>query len=324
MLFAAKLAGIAPHMEIWVRQASQKEEIQRMGIRLREGIRREDHESASDNEFISAALRVEIFGQDNDNRDRVQITDRADPHFMILAVKQSAFTPSFVDELARLTDSSSWIVCLQNGIGHVESLASRIPLNRILLAVTTEGAWKQSNTEVVHTGQGTTWIGAADPLSASESETAQKKLAELFQLAGFHTLLSKNIISRVWQKLLINAVINPLSAILHVKNGELPHLPHAFSLMRVLFEEGADLAAALNIDLEPDLWDQLMEVCRKTAANQSSMLQDMLAGRLTEIDAITGGLLHRAEHLGIALPAHQTVYRLVKSMEQCRKAMERS
>jgi 2-dehydropantoate 2-reductase len=111
-------------------------------------------------------------------------------------------------------------------------------------------------------------------------------------------------------------VINPLTAILQVTNGVLPELPAALTLMRTLYEEAKELADKLNITLAPDLWEQLLAVSRLTAHNRSSMLQDVQSRRRTELDSITGGLLAKAREAGVRLPAHETVYALVRSIEQ--------
>lgn len=236
-------------------------------------------------------------------------------HWIVLAVKQTALTSELAEAVQKRMGPHSWIVCLQNGIGHVETLTEFIPEERILLAVTTEGALKRSETQAEHTGRGLTWIGCASPNDNERAEAAQKKWVELLEIAGFEAFLSKNITSRIWHKLLVNAIINPLTAILQVANGELPGLPQAQQLMRALFDEGTALAAALRIELDPDLWEQLLEVCRRTSANRSSMLQDVLAGRPTEINAINGGLLEKAGTLGLSMPTHLAVYRLVKALE---------
>lgn len=190
-------------------------------------------------------------------------------------------------------------------------------LRTVFAAVTTEGALKPAGNEVVHTGVGATWIGAvhSEGEGGMAQDEAQKKLAELLNLAGFDTFLSKDITSRVWQKLIMNSAINPLTAILQVHNGELLKRREALQLMRALYDEAAATAAKLGLAVDPDLWEQLLDVCRKTAGNRSSMLQDVLAGRTTEIDYITGGIIREAERAGLAVPSHHTVYLLVKAME---------
>jgi 2-dehydropantoate 2-reductase len=243
-------------------------------------------------------------------------------HFVVLAVKQTAVDDQLASQLKSLMGPRSWLVCYQNGLGHERVLARQIDEARIWLTVTTEGALKLTDTEVRHTGKGQTWVGS---LGAGQ-ETAglvQKKWTEMLKLAGFGAFVSNDISNRVWQKLLINSVINPLTALLRVRNGELPGLPEGKLLMRSLYEEALQLANRLGIQLDLSSgWDQLLDVCERTKDNRSSMLQDMLSGRQTEIDAITGALLIMAEEQGMQLPTHLTVYRLIKAAEEARPSRE--
>jgi 2-dehydropantoate 2-reductase len=118
----------------------------------------------------------------------------------------------------------------------------------------------------------------------------------------------------MWNKLLINAVINPLTAIFQIKNGELLNSLYIKDLMMALLEEGRKVAKYAQIDISDDLWEQLLQVCERTAENQSSM-KDIAEGRITEIDWINGALLNWANPYKLALPTHQTVYRMVKYLE---------
>ncbi|MBP1156292.1 2-dehydropantoate 2-reductase [Paenibacillus sp. PvR098] len=314
MLFTVKLAEAVPDMELVVRRPSQKQLLMSAGVSLTEAgswLDRKEKAARTSTVYPKVVLmNEERLIQDDSLAERENTT-----HWIVLAVKQSAFTKDLAEAVRRRMGPHSWVVCLQNGIGHVEAISSIIPEERIVLAVTTEGALRRSETEAAHTGRGVTWIGGAGSTDDEVAAAAQKKWVELLEVAGFQAFLSKNITSRVWHKLLINAVINPLTAILQVTNGELPGLPQAQQLMRALFDEGTALAAALRIELDPDLWEQLLEVCRRTSANRSSMLQDVLAGRPTEIDAINGGLLKKAESVGLFMPAHQAVYQLMKALE---------
>ncbi|MFB6363783.1 ketopantoate reductase family protein [Paenibacillus elgii] len=308
-LFAVRLSEAGHEVEIVVRRAERKAEIEAAGLRLVDAVSGTEEKSVR--AVITVFPRVRLWGE----KEAFGGKDESGPHFILLAVKQSAITGELGLELRQCIGPSSWIVCLQNGIGHLEALAQYVPAERLLSAVTTEGAMISAAGEAVHTGSGLTWVGAAGEERTEVSEIAQKNLVFWLQLAGFSASMSKNISSRIWQKLLINAVINPLTALLRVPNGELLSLPGAGELMRALYEEGVALARALGIRLESDLWEQLLEVCRRTANNRSSMLQDITSGRLTEIDAITGGLLREADRSGVALPTHLTVYRLVKAAE---------
>ncbi|MFH5182809.1 ketopantoate reductase family protein [Paenibacillus sp. TAB 01] len=244
-----------------------------------------------------------------------QVTTQADG--VLLTVKQTSITEALAGWIGRRLGAGVPLVCYQNGIGHTDLLARYVPVSSLLAAVTTEGALRHSMRHVEHTGRGTTWIGQLESENVDETSILfQKKLQNQLKQAGFDVSLSNQITSKVWNKLLINAVINPLTAVLQVSNGTLPELPAALPLMRSLYEEGSSLAEALGIPLAPDLWEQLLAVCRLTANNRSSMLQDVQSRRRTELDAITGGLLKKADEAGMQLHAHRTVYALVRSIEQ--------
>ena len=120
----------------------------------------------------------------------------------------------------------------------------------------------------------------------------------------------------IWGKLVINAAINPLTALLRVKNGELLERPSAREMMRELAIETANVARAENIQLPfDDPVKAAEDVARKTAANTSSMLQDILRGALTEIDAICGAVVMAGQKHGIETPANKACWQLVKSLQ---------
>ncbi|WP_231587001.1 ketopantoate reductase C-terminal domain-containing protein [Paenibacillus sp. E194] len=116
----------------------------------------------------------------------------------------------------------------------------------------------------------------------------------------------------VYQKLLANVIINPLTAVLRIKNGQLLLQEDRLSLMKELFGEAAAVyrAAHISIDEEKD-WERVVQVCRMTSSNSSSMLQDVEAGRRTEIEAITGALIRMADRYEVAVPLHRMMYRLI-------------
>ncbi|MED4601124.1 2-dehydropantoate 2-reductase [Paenibacillus validus] len=314
ILFAAKLTAGGYRTELVVRREEQRQRLAQEGITLgREG---------------EAPLRVfpDVTRIDEPDAGSRGVAEAPELHYIVLTVKQTDITVQLAENLRSRMGPMSWVVCLQNGIGHAETLATHIPAGRLLLAVTTEAALKRSDTAADHTGQGETWAGPWTPDSSrfqdvsgterSLREKTQKNLAIELESAGFRTFLSNDITSRIWQKLLINAVVNPLTAILHVRNGELLQTSGLQDYMRDLLAEGEKVAAALGIQLESGLWERLLQVCRLTATNRSSMLQDILAGRRTEIEAINGSLIRKGEDLGLDMTVHKSVYRLVKALEE--------
>ncbi|GAA3403912.1 ketopantoate reductase family protein [Paenibacillus hodogayensis] len=240
--------------------------------------------------------------------------------WVLLTVKQKHLTERLLQAVSRLAGEKGRVLCFQNGIGHVERLAAHMPPDAIYLAVTTEGAKRLSGNRVAHTGEGITRIGPAldagnSSFSPQNAEFAQKMLENALQEAGFRTFLSNQMREVVWNKLLLNAVINPLTALLRIRNGELPETNIRRGLMRGLLDEGIAVANAAGIATRGDLWEQLLDLCARTAANSSSMLQDLSGGRMTEIDWINGAILENASRLQLSLPLHETIYRLVKAAE---------
>jgi 2-dehydropantoate 2-reductase len=314
MLLASKLTGSGSRVELVTRTEEQARVIREQGLFLTEGA-----VSTGRNEEL-AAYRVEpeVFDFGKAAASSQKGGAGADlPDLVLLTVKQTSITEAMAAAVRDQLKPGSRLVCFQNGVGHIELLRRYIPEDKLLIAVTTEGALKHSPCHVEHTGLGVTWLGAPKTdTDGGNNEALVKKIQKLLQDAGFSVFLSNNITSKVWNKLLINAAINPITAIMQIRNGMLLELPAAMTLMRTLFEEGARVADKLNIELAEDLWEQLLEVCRRTANNRSSMLQDVLSRRPTEIDAITGGLLASAREAGIEIKTHNTMYLLLRAIEQ--------
>jgi 2-dehydropantoate 2-reductase len=246
------------------------------------------------------------------------ITKRSEPvDWIFLMVKQKDITESLLNQLIQLSTPETRVLCFQNGIGHMELLHEVFPANRLYAAITTEGAIKLSEHSVQHTGQGTTWVGSMDETAYDSSEFGEPEimLQSMLLEAGFEVYLSKKIISRIWNKLLINAVVNPLTAIFQINNGALLKAFYLQDIMKALLEEGCLVAKYARIEIADDLWEQLLQVCERTAENQSSMMKDIAEGRSTEIDWINGALLQCADKFDLVLPTHQTLYRMVKHLE---------
>ncbi|MFS1513484.1 2-dehydropantoate 2-reductase [Chengkuizengella sp. SCS-71B] len=236
-----------------------------------------------------------------------------DLDWIFLMVKQHHINLSLGQDISTLMKEQTKLLCFQNGIGHEEKLSSWIPRDKIYLAITTEAAKKNAAHSVVHTGKGIIWIGQESQKSEF-FDKSEKKLMKSLSDAGFKPQMTNNMSSIIWNKLLINSVINPLTAILKVSNGELLSSENWVQLMKNLLEEGKLVARAAGIKTDEQLWDQLIEVCQKTSNNSSSMLQDILEGRETEIDRINGSLIRLASEYKIEIPTHQVVYNMVKGV----------
>lgn len=198
------------------------------------------------------------------------------------------------------------VLTLQNGLGNREILAKALGPQRVALGTTTTGA--------TLLGPGIVKAGGEGVISI-EAHPALGPIQQALGAAGFQVQVVGEARSLIWSKLVINAAINPLTALLRVPNGELLRRPVARRLLRTLAQEAAAVAVAENVVLPfDDPAAAAEEVARKTAGNHSSMLQDILRGAPTEIDAICGAIVRAGEHHGLATPLNRICRDLLLAM----------
>ena len=208
-------------------------------------------------------------------------------------------------------------MCLSNGIGHMEKLANFVGKHRVLGASTTHGAIRIGPGEVRWTSRGSIKMGGFVGSDLEPVEPRIDSLMSALDEAGLNPIWSEEINKTIWSKLLLNVAINPVCAIAGVLNGEMLLHPQLFETGLAAMEEAARIATAEGIDLTDfDLSQSLEDLCRATADNRVSMLQDIMAGRETEIDSICGEVVKRGESLGIPTPRNQTLHALVKGIEK--------
>lgn len=230
-----------------------------------------------------------------------------------LTVKQTHLTDELIASLVRLCSGGASLLCLQNGIGHMERLQEALPSTRLYAAISTEGALRLNEVSVKHTGSGQLVFGQwCKPVM--DAFTSQKMLLDVLEAAGIKGLMSNEMVNRVYHKLLINAVINPLTAMFKVTNGELPNDPNRRQLMAALHAECEAVLIAGGMDRDGDAWERLLDICSLTASNESSMLADVKSGRKTEIDWINGGIASIAEQQRLKTPLNDALITIVKAL----------
>ena len=216
------------------------------------------------------------------------------------------------DVAAAVLRADGVAVTLQNGLGNREILAGILGGDRVIQGVTAHGATLLGPGEVRHAGQGPTHLA----VSISSPERA-RQVANLLEGAGFEVHLSQDLDSLIWGKLVINAGINGLTAILRVANGQLAENAPARELLAQAVQEAVQVAAGLGISLPyPDGVERTLEVCRATASNRSSMLQDVLRGSPTEIDFINGVIVRQGQELRLATPVNCVVVLVLQAIER--------
>ena len=246
-------------------------------------------------------------GQLNDWADRPAGNEA--PALVVLATK-SHDAQAALDALAPRLAPATPLLLLQNGFRSQPDITERWA-GPVLCASTTEAAYRPGPDpdsllpDVVHAAAGQTWIGDL----AARHRALAASVAERLTRAGITAAPCRDIRQRLWQKLAINAVINPLTASHRVRNGELA-APRFRPRIVALVAEIAQIMQAEGV-LPPDAgWQAFVDaVIEATAANRSSMLQDVLAGRPTERDAILGPLIEAGRRHGLEVATIDALYR---------------
>lgn len=229
---------------------------------------------------------------------------------LIVAVK-AYDTSAMAASYRGLLPLETTILSLQNGLGNLEALRSRLK-NKLLAGSTTEGALSTGPGAVTHTGKGLTFIG--DPQGAGEDLRSRIKIA--FDDAGFRTKISSNIQGVLWTKTIVNAAINPLSSLTGLPNGKLAQNAQLQEVARRAMDEGIAVSRAAHIKLVGDprrLWQKIL---LSTRANKSSMLQDVERGKMTEIRQLNGALVSYGEKTRVKTPINSVLTRLVQGLEE--------
>jgi 2-dehydropantoate 2-reductase len=204
------------------------------------------------------------------------------------------------------------IVSLQNGLGNEESikaaLGGQVPL---ALGITTEGAVSIGHGRSQRAGIGTTLLG-----SAGASQTTLQSIAALLTEAGLTASIVYDIKPHLWGKLLVNAAINPVAALLDRKNAAITDDPDAGELARALALEAAAVARALGVTLPfPDPWAFVREAVTATADARNSMTLDLEGKRRTEVEYINGAIVAAGRRCGVATPYNEAMLLLVKARQ---------
>ncbi|WP_440904509.1 ketopantoate reductase family protein [Catenovulum sp. SX2] len=205
------------------------------------------------------------------------------------------------------------IVLLHNGMGTKAIVEALLPKANVLLATTTYAAYSQQKLDVVQTGIGQVQIENpfTDLNECSEKFVVFNQLLSVWSQASWQA----NINEILWKKLFINCVINPLTAIHQVKNGQLRESRFSaeiHELLAEIYQISAHVCPALS---DAEIKQTVYEVIDKTANNYSSMNRDIANNRKTEIDFISGFLLQTAAELSVDLPKHQALYQQIKCLE---------
>jgi 2-dehydropantoate 2-reductase len=271
--------------------------------------RREEHARALNDEGIRVSGRSDLHGN------VVAATDPAElpePGLVLVCCKGTDLEPI----AARLAGQfpGATVMTVQNGLG-ADEIVGRHGDWPILTSVTFMSGTRHSDTHVEYILDTATWIGPSRGTTGDDARAAAALIASSgLKAEGFDDLRPAQ-----WSKLIFNATVNAVAAL-----TGLPHEPRFAQLdeptdlgflVRDLMDEGKAVAAAAGIMLGEDPWEMNIHATQRGSRHYPSMLEDVEAHRLTEIDLITGALVREGDRLGVPVPLHTALYRLVKAKE---------
>ena len=201
-----------------------------------------------------------------------------------------------------------------NGLG-AEEVVRRRGDWPIVSAVTFMSGTRHDDTHVEYILDTPTWLG---PYGDTPFETVEE-IAGLIERSGLQAEALPDLRPAQWSKLIFNAAVNTVAALTGLPHdyhfAELDEPTDLGHLVRELVDEGKRVAAAAGVELHDDPWEMNVLATRRGSAHYPSMLEDVDARRPTEVDLITGSLVREAERLGVPVPMHQAMYRLIRARE---------
>ena len=231
---------------------------------------------------------------------------------LIIICVKSYDTKEAIINAKSLIGRNTKILTLQNGIGNIEIISEVAGSEKVIGGVTNLGATFIDAGKVRHAGRGETVVGRID----GKIPVEMRSIREIFNKVGLETRISRDIKGLLWSKLIINVGINALTAITRLNNGRLIEFEGTRKILREAVTEAVKIAKRKRIKLiYDDPLAKVEAVCEATATNVSSMLQDVLRRKRTEIDFINGVVVRQGQELGIPVPINSILVDLVKTIE---------
>jgi len=231
---------------------------------------------------------------------------------LVIACVKSYDTKEAVVRCRPLIADATRVLTIQNGIGNTEIIAEIVGAEKVIGGVTNLGVTLIETGHIQHAGKGETVIGRAD----GKIPVEMRSIREVFNGVGLEMRISRDIKSLLWSKLIINVGINALTAITGLPNGRLTEFESTRRILRESVTEAIRIAKRKRIKLiYDDPLAKVEAVCEATAANISSMLQDVLKKRRTEIDFINGVIVRQGQELGMPVVVNAVLVDLVKTIE---------
>lgn len=293
-LFAARLSA-CHDVTVIGRNAARMESVRAEGIRVIE----------KDGSVLRGAPAAALPG------DALGVCD------LVLVFVKAMATEAALEGIRSAIGPDTLLLTLQNGVGHEDVLSRFAPMENVLVGTTQHNASVREDGSIYHGGSGVTVIG-----SLVGNNRAAEAVARAFEQAGFDMQASRDVRRAVWQKLMTNASLSALTGVFQMPMGFVTGSESAWTLCRMLIREAVAVAAADGVVFDAE---EKIEEVRKVGVNGpmgiTSICADLMHGRVTEVDTISGSVVRAARRLGLEAPHHEMMVLLIHAFEDKNKAL---
>ena len=231
---------------------------------------------------------------------------------LVIIFVKSINTAKAIISNKEIFNESTYILTLQNGLGNVDTIINSAGKSKVIAGTTSHGATMLEKGHIKHAGIGKTIIGELD----GKTSKGLEKILQVLKDADIDTEISENIQGVIWDKLLVNIGINAITGICNVKNGAIASNSKLNEIMELAVIEAYEIAKIKGISLNfIDPVKHTLEVSIATAENKSSMLQDVLNSRKTEIEMINGAIVAEGIKYNIDTPVNKMLTNLIQFKE---------
>jgi 2-dehydropantoate 2-reductase len=231
---------------------------------------------------------------------------------LVVLFTKTFHTDAALEGVKSIIGPATHAMTLQNGLGNDEAVARHVARERVIAGVSTLPSDLIGPGRVRSHGEGGSKIY---PAYGGDTGFAQE-VADLLTAGGLPTVLEPDIRAAIWSKAIFNAAMNALCALTRRTPGFLGAHEEAGALIRAVVLEGVRAAQASGVAIEAEpILDLTVVSVTDHADHEASMLQDVKAGRRTEVDAINGAIVRAAQAAGVTVPVTETLWRLVKLEE---------
>jgi 2-dehydropantoate 2-reductase len=228
----------------------------------------------------------------------------------IVATK-ATHTRRAIEQTAHAFEKDAAVCSVQNGVGSEEILAEHVKY--VMRGTTFPAGHAIAPGHVGYDIKGDTWIGPFEPTATPINKV--EKLAGLMTRSGMNTIALPDARGAQWTKLIFNAATNPVGALTQLHHGAATRFTDTGTLFEDLIAEGEAVAKAMGIALHGDPRHMVQKGANAPGKHRASMLQDILAGRPTEVDFMNGAIVRYGEQVGVPTPLNRAVWQLIKGLE---------